>query len=347
MLVQSLASTKREGVAQLIELLDSKQPVVQIDAAKALLRVDPAAAKAAIPKLKELMHDENPAVRNAASQVCRFLEKRPDGSKKTEGQVLPRIALAPRTARLMSWGPPSNNADQFDRTSEAPKPSDAVENSDPDTMPIQAVLTHLTKAVGYARDVQCDPWEFAVELERLLELGATTSQLRWMVKKGLIEHVCEVTEPEDPARRFRHPQNLAFSEKSCFCLGKAGMSQAAERGATASAALQALSGVPAPQWDAEDRTLYIGDLVVKEYRVRSPNQEAVLSAFQEEGWPHYIDDPLSPAGEQSPKQRLRDTIKCLNANQKHHLIRFRGDGTGERVRWELIADRPLLDSEIL
>ena len=80
----------------------------------------------------------------------------------------------------------------------------------------------------------------------------------------------------------------------------------------------------------------MGNLIVKEYRVRSPNQEAALSAFQEEQWPHYIDDPLSPMPDQSPKQRLRDTVKRLNENQKNRLIRFRGDGTGERVRWELI-----------
>ena len=70
--------------------------------------------------------------------------------------------------------------------------------------------------------------------------------------------------------------------------------------------------------------------------MRSLNQETVLSAFQEEGWPHYIDDPLAPAVEQNPKQRLRDTIKGLNSNQRRRLLRFRGDGTGERVRWELI-----------
>ena len=39
---------------------------------------------------------------------------------------------------------------------------------------------------------------------------------------------------------------------------------------------------------------------VKQYRVPSPNQEAVLTVFQEEGWPPRIDDPLSPVPDGFP-----------------------------------------------
>ena len=203
-------------------------------------------------------------------------------------------------------------------------------------------LGQLVVARDYARDLGCDPWEFAVEIERLFSLGITTSDLRWLAKKGYIEHAREVTQPDDSARRFKKCQNLAFSKKSCFLLAEAaGFSlESSFRSQAASAHEKTDAPVVdelchTPQWDCEDRILYVGEMVVKEYRVLSPNQEAVLSAFQEEGWPHYIDDPLSPVPDQNPKQRLRDTIRCLNANQKNQLVRFRGDGTGERVRWEL------------
>jgi hypothetical protein len=105
-----------------------------------------------------------------------------------------------------------------------------------------------------------------------------------------------------------------------------------------------------PQWDAAYRELRLGKCVVKEYRVPSVNQEAILSAFQEEGWPHRIDDPLPPQENIEPKCRLHDAIKRLNRSQKDRLIRFRGDGTGEGVCWEYAeADaRTLLDdSEIM
>jgi hypothetical protein len=226
--------------------------------------------------------------------------------------------------------------------------------------PVRTALAHFAKARDYARDVRCDPWEFALEIDRLISMGVTTSDLRWLVKKGYIEHACEVTRPSDATRRFERRQNLAFTAGSCFLLADTAPSSTEEMGMLASPnanspraanpdskpapfppsvvpqAVAVPKSAHLPRWDTDDRTLYVGDLIVKEYRVRSPNQEAVLSAFQEEQWPHYIDDPLSPVPDQSPKQRLRDTVKRLNENQKNHLIRFRGDGTGERVRWELI-----------
>ena len=60
-------------------------------------------------------------------------------------------------------------------------------------------------------------------------------------------------------------------------------------------------------------------------------------AFEEEGWPAKIDDPLAPQSQQDPKRRLHDTIKCLNRNQKNELLHFRGDGTGEGILWELVG----------
>jgi hypothetical protein len=225
---------------------------------------------------------------------------------------------------------------------------------------LRAALVNLAKAREYARNVDCDPWEFAVEIDRLTSLGVTTSDLRWLVRKGYVDHAREVTRPGDAARKFERSRNLAFTKETCFLLAdqtpwldalqlgnppaqnadQIGNLPHTDAGQVANLPPTAEPAVPAktaltPRWDAEDRTLYMGDQIVKEFRVRSPNQEAILSAFEEEGWPHYVDDPLSPVADQNPKHRLRDTIKCLNATQKHHLIRFRGDGTGERVRWEL------------
>ncbi len=69
--------------------------------------------------------------------------------------------------------------------------------------------------------------------------------------------------------------------------------------------------------------------------MRAGNQETVLAAFEEEGWPRRIDDPLPPRGALVPKYRLHFTIQCLNQGQLSQLIRFFGDGTGEGVCWEL------------
>lgn len=208
---------------------------------------------------------------------------------------------------------------------------------------MRAALAQLYAAQRYAEDVLSDPWQFAVEMNRLLGLGASVSDLRWLTKKGYIEHACETTQPKDPARRFERNENLSFPAGTCFILASGcpfsfeELSEAVGGTADLKADLapDGDSSPKTPRWAAEDRTLYVGDRIVKEYRVPSPNQEAVLSAFEEEGWPHYVDDPLPPVGDQNPKQRLRDTIKWLNTNQRNPLIRFHGDGTGERVGWKL------------
>ena len=77
--------------------------------------------------------------------------------------------------------------------------------------------------------------------------------------------------------------------------------------------------------------------MVKRFRLPASNQEAVLSTFEEEGWPPSIDDPLPFMSKQRCKERLHATIRHLNANHQNRLIRFRGNGTGEAVLWEPIA----------
>ena len=97
-----------------------------------------------------------------------------------------------------------------------------------------------------------------------------------------------------------------------------------------------VASIAAPQWDTEARELRMNGHLVKRFKWKAANQETVLAAFEEEGWPHRIDDPLPPHADQDSKRRLSDTIKCLNRKQINQLIHFRGDGTGEGVTWELV-----------
>jgi len=96
-----------------------------------------------------------------------------------------------------------------------------------------------------------------------------------------------------------------------------------------------------PRWDQERRQLWVGDCLIKHFKVPAKNQESILAAFHEEGWPARIDDPLSGGlnkeGEPiTPKQRLNDTITALNQSHKTpDILRFEGDGTGEGVVWTL------------
>jgi hypothetical protein len=83
-----------------------------------------------------------------------------------------------------------------------------------------------------------------------------------------------------------------------------------------------------PRWDAVLRRLTWNGEPVASYRRSAPNQATILSAFEEEGWPTRIDDPLSPG-------QLRQTLKDLQKKLKDAPITFRADGTGEGILWTI------------
>ena len=85
-----------------------------------------------------------------------------------------------------------------------------------------------------------------------------------------------------------------------------------------------------PVWDSDAGELRLGAVVVRRVRGGKPgkNLRRVLAAFQEDGWPSRIDDPL-PGGQK--QLRLHATIRSLNIGLQ--LIRFEADGTGAGFRW--------------
>lgn len=223
---------------------------------------------------------------------------------------------------------------------------EAEERSSSITIPkkLKSGIHALQEAFRYARDVDSDPWEFAVSIGHLEQLGVTETDLRWLVRKGYIEHASEVTVQGDDGRQFRQTGDLTFCEHTCVILTNVGSriscSVSGEQlvhgnvDGTIAGANSHTKSCCLPDWDAEARRLHMDGELVKRFKWRAPNQETVLTAFQEEGWPERIDDPLPPQPEQDSKRRLADTIKCLNRKQANEIIHFRGDGTGEGVVWE-------------
>lgn len=230
---------------------------------------------------------------------------------------------------------------------------------------VRAGLRLLYDAYHYAAQLDHDVWDFAVEATCLRDAGLTNSELRWLVCKNYVEHAQEVTLPGEMLREFRGQGGITFSPQSCFILSPAGLEIATQlvheapalapasappvqpaappqvhstQPAYREADLQNGHGSePIPHWDGARHQFRFNGVLIKEFKVQSPNQETILAAFQEEGWPPRIDDPLPLHAEIDPKRRLHDTIKSLNRNQKSRLVRFMGDGSGEAVRWELIT----------
>ncbi len=209
-------------------------------------------------------------------------------------------------------------------------------------------LDLLLRAQRYAEELSCGPWDFAVEISSLRSAGMSNSDLRWLVCKGYAEHSEEVRVAGQAGRQFRRIGGLSFTKRTSFILTEDGLrlvianSASHDSDAQPHAACEPVK--PAengealrPQWDPGRQEFRAAGKLVKEFKLPSPNQEMILMVFEEEGWPPRIDDPLPPHKHMDSKRRLHDTIKSLNRNQKHRLIRFMGDGTGRGVRWHFIA----------
>jgi len=235
--------------------------------------------------------------------------------------------------------------ESYERTTRASRDGASARSTTETPPHLHDGLALLLQAHEYAQQLSQDVWEFAVELPVLRAAKLSNSDLRWLAGMGYVEHAVETTGPTDRARQFRRTPLVSFGEAACLVLTASGVMVAQEIcGRDGVVAL----GVPAascrivaeeespqrPTWDDQRRQLRVGTEIVKEFKLPSPNQETVLMAFEEEGWPPRIDDPLPPLPQLDPRRRLHDTIKALNRKQRNFRVRFMGDGSGEGIRWE-------------
>jgi hypothetical protein len=197
---------------------------------------------------------------------------------------------------------------------------------------MRAGLALLHQACDLAAAAARDVWDFAVEIDQLRSADLTNAALRWLITQGHVEHRREVTGRRSRHRRFCPSANLALDATSCFVLTERGCRLAtpcpAANGHGEPPRNGAADGPPVPHWDEERRQLLYDGLLVKEFRGRPGNQELMLTVFEEDGWPPRIDDPLPPSPFIDPPTRVRDTIRRLNRDQKHALLRFQADGRG-------------------
>ncbi len=215
---------------------------------------------------------------------------------------------------------------------------------------IRQALAILYEARVYARDTSSDQWDYSVGMKSMKKLGLNLNDLRWLIKKGYVEHAREVSLKGSELRQYRPLVGLSFTKRTCFVMSDPGVdffqsladppSPVQDDGIPQRGTSNRLNGQGSelPFWNAELRELRVNGTMIRAFKWQAINQELVLSAFQEDGWPFVIDDPLPPKEEQDPRRRLHDTIKALNRNQSR--IRFHGNGTGEGIRWELLPCDP-------
>lgn len=212
---------------------------------------------------------------------------------------------------------------------------------------LHAAIALLWEATVLANDSGQDVWQFAVEVHDLLAAGLSKNTVRWLVHKDLALCAVELSSKGAKGqRRFRRAAQTPFPGKACLVLTAEGVRLAGQLQRMASPVdlpaptpSVATKAAPArvPAWDATARVLTWGGVVVKQFKVPAANQEKVLSAFQEEGWPASIYDPLPPVPGIDAKRRLHDTINRLNRNQRERRLRFYGNGNGQAIRWAAMS----------
>lgn len=225
-------------------------------------------------------------------------------------------------------------------------------SASPDETLLAVAFEMLWRAYRYATGAGVDAWDFAVEIKEFHRSQISNSELRWLLIHGYARHAAEVAASEGK-RRFRETSLTCLGESSCFVIAEAGLALVASRNTTStqidvpmppvrlfsessdnavSAALEVK-----PLWDAKRRKLWFDGKIVKQYHCPAPSQHLILDAFQEAHWSAHVADPLPLKAAQCPKRRLHDAVKRLNRGQCSATIRFRGDGSGRGVLWELLS----------
>jgi hypothetical protein len=202
---------------------------------------------------------------------------------------------------------------------------------------LSSALRRLNTAKEFAANCDVSTWEFAIEIEQLQATGVTAEELRWLIAKQMVHHADEVSPSDEENRKFESCRGLKLSSRSCFVISDLGV-EVIKKETDVASKPEPILQVPSlqtPLWDKVRHELKLGSILVKKFKWRASNQEAILSAFQEDGWPAHIFDPLVPHADINPKRRLSDAIKCLNRKQVAPRIRFSGDGTGQGVLWEV------------
>lgn len=220
---------------------------------------------------------------------------------------------------------------------------------------VRAGLGLLLDAATCAADAGQMPWTFAVELDELRQRGIDNVWLRWLIVSDFVAHSHETFASTSDERQFENRGRLNLTEASCFILTPAGVRFAQELliqpNHEATSRLAGRMKGPdrrhdevVPHWDPGKRQLEFRGRVIKAFVRAAWNQEAILTAFEEEGWPQQVDDPIPPAGGRNQRARLRACIQSLNRQAAPPAIEFGCEPNGAAICWRPVVQLSIVAS---
>jgi len=175
-----------------------------------------------------------------------------------------------------------------------PQDGGASPESSPNSQEQSMVLSRLFDASKYASDCGKNNWDFAIELSDFVQQGVSRSLLRWLVYRRYVEHRYEVRTRDGEGRLFREAPDSVLTDSSCFTIAEGGreaLGRLRQDGLSKSSDESKPNAV-LPVWCPVTRILKISGKVVKHFKWPAPNQEKLICAFAEQGWPVRLDDPL-------------------------------------------------------
>jgi hypothetical protein len=199
---------------------------------------------------------------------------------------------------------------------------------------VMPLIAAFTQAI---RD-HCVTGEIAISLDDLRQRGLADPDLESLVLAGLVEKLPGPTTATPSSTRRPGRRDATTAESCVIRLTPSGAALVLPSLSAGKKDEPAVAGVPAeiPVWDEVARELWWRSRLVKRFWRYAANQFLVLSAFQTQGWPLRIDNPLPRTSRVNAKARLRETLKSLQRGQNPVVLRFRADGSGLGVRWETV-----------
>jgi len=91
-----------------------------------------------------------------------------------------------------------------------------------------------------------------------------------------------------------------------------------------------------PNFDRYHRILTVDGIFVRQFLRDAENQMRILNAFQDQHWPHRIDNAFPRAKPGDPNRRPSDAVSDLNRNYKHKLIHFWVEKGTRGICWKRI-----------
>ena len=86
------------------------------------------------------------------------------------------------------------------------------------------------------------------------------------------------------------------------------------------------------------RRFFANGRIVRTFRRAAPDQMEILIAFQEQGWPAWIENPFGRSTSADSERRLSNAVARLNHQQKPKRIYFWVEKGTQRIYWKLIDE---------